>query len=445
MSNDSSVIRSISWRDLCPWLIIFRTFTMALNPNVVILAVAGIMLSVGGWFVSEKIFVRTRLTELLAEQNQYELLRVIDANASTYRRADTSPFRGFPVPSQGMSLKSSGGLPGVFWDYAKSFQYLFSIDSARNLDVWQRMNLFAYFLFGGLWMIAAWSVVAGAITRIAVLRFAREEGCGLVEAVKFALTRFVAYFTGPILPLVFVMVLGLIVGLFCLLMLANWGVVLIGIFWIVILLIGFLMAFLLIGLLFGWPLMWPTISAENSDAFDSISRCYAYVLQRPLNYVWYLLLSVVFGAFCWWLVNLFGEQVLAMSEWAASWGAGVDRISGIDAAVNGEEGALTVGANIIHFWNGFLRTVVAAYTYGLFWCIATAVYLLLRKDVDETEFDEVYVEGEEDYGLPPLTSESSATKPAQSASSSQDAEDVSTAAAEQMKDGEKSDSESADA
>jgi len=444
MSNDSNVIRSISWRDLCPWLIIFRTFTMALNPNILILAFAGVILSFAGWFLSETIFVRATLKESLQEQQEYELLRVISANASTYRRADTSAFRGFPAPTQGMSLNSSSGVPGVFWDYVTTFQHLFSFNSMQRLEFWNRMNLLAYFLFGGLWMIAAWSVVAGAITRIAVLRFAREEGCGLVEAVKFALTRFVAYFTGPILPMTFVMVLGLLVGLFCLFMLADWGVVLVGIFWVIVLLLGFLMAFLLIGLLLGWPLMWPTISAESSDAFDSISRCYAYVLQRPLNYVWYLLVSVIFGAFCWWLVNLFGEQVIAMSDWSASWGAGTNRINEVSAAGHAGEGTLHAGANIISFWNGALRTVVAAYTYGLFWCLATAAYLLLRKDVDETEFDEIFIEGEEDYGLPSLTGDSSSAKAAIAPSSSEDSEDVSTDSADQMKDGESSGTESTD-
>jgi hypothetical protein len=429
-------------------LIIFRSFTLALNPNIILLAFAGLILSFCSWFVCETIFLSAPKKEIAAD-NALALERVIDANGSTYRRAETSALGNFTEPSAAMSLGSRKGMPGVFWDYADSFCYLFNYASTENLEFGNRLLVFAYFLFGGLGMVAIWSVAAGAITRIAVLRLARDEGCSLTDAVKFSLQRFLAYFSGPLLPMAFVLVLGLLIGLFCLLMRLDWGVVVISIFWFLILIAGFLMAFLVIGLLFGWPLMWPAISAESSDAFDSISRCYAYVLARPLHYLFYMFVSVVFGAICWWIVNLFGEQVISMSDWAASWGAGTERINSIHAVMDGPadtvgdepSGSLQLGANIIYFWNGVLRTVVAGYAYGLFWCMASAVYLLLRRDVDETEIDEVFIEGEDDFGLPPLNTEP--------ASSSRDTETSTDSAKKSAgnaseKKSEPSDSDSAD-
>ena len=455
MSNDNGVIRSISWRDLCPWTILFRTFSLALNPNIILLATAGVFLSCCAWFVPAKLFID--------ESNlNPQLLNVVEANASPYRRATESPFEGlaepvrgesdtseqaattgvFADPTEGMSLKGRKGIPGVFWDYVDSFYYMFDFRSGAGLETSARLQLFAYFLFGGLLTVAIWSVLGGAITRIAILRLARDEGCGLVDSVKFALQRFVAYFTGPIIPMAFVLVLGLIVGLFALFMMADWGVIFVGIFWLIVLLIGFLMAFLLVGLMFGWPMMFPTISSESSDAFDAISRCYAYVLQRPITYGFYVLVSVVFGGLCWWLANLFGEEVIAMADWSASWGAGSDRMDRIHELIDGaaageDEGTLSAGASIIGFFNGFLRTAVTGYTYGLFWCLASAMYLLMRKVVDDTEFDEVFVEGEDDYGLPPLTNDPPAES--QSATAS-DSEDVATSSVKDMKDEPKSDS-----
>ena len=47
------------------------------------------------------------------------------------------------------------------------------------------------------------------------------------------------------------------------------------------------MAVLSLGMLAGWPLMWGAIAAEDSDAFDAISRSYAYTFQRPLHYLFY--------------------------------------------------------------------------------------------------------------------------------------------------------------
>ena len=47
-----------------------------------------------------------------------------------------------------------------------------------------------------------------------------------------------------------------------------------------------------------------------------------------------------------------------------------------------------------------------AFLYGLFWCMASSIYLLLRKDVDDTEMDEIFIVDERrTYELPPLKSD----------------------------------------
>ena len=56
-----------------------------------------------------------------------------------------------------------------------------------------------------------------------------------------------------------------------------------------------------------------------------------------------------------------------------------------------ESTTLQMGRSLIGFWNGLARTVCVAFLYGLFWCLAAAGYLLLRRDVDEMEMDEIYV------------------------------------------------------
>ena len=63
---------------------------------------------------------------------------------------------------------------------------------------------------------------------------------------------------------------------------------------------------------------------------------------------------------------------------------------------------------MVRFWNHFMRTLGAAFLYGLFWCLAAAIYLLLRKDLDATEMDEVYLaEDRRTYELPPLKDDAS--------------------------------------
>ena len=73
---------------------------------------------------------------------------------------------------------------------------------------------------------------------------------------------------------------------------------------------GLLMAILLLGLLFGWPLMWATISTEETDSFDALSRSYAYVFQRPLHYLFYAFVAGVVGWLGWLLVANFAAGVI---------------------------------------------------------------------------------------------------------------------------------------
>ena len=43
-----------------------------------------------------------------------------------------------------------------------------------------------------------------------------------------------------------------------------------------------------------------------------------------------------------------------------------------------------------------------AFVFSYFWTATTAIYFLLRRHVDATEMDEVYVPKGKDHGLPPL-------------------------------------------
>ena len=64
------------------------------------------------------------------------------------------------------------------------------------------------------------------------------------------------------------------------------------------------------------------------------------------------------------------------------------------------------GRSAISFWNAVIKSLADAFLYGLFWCLSSAVYLLLRKDVDQTEMDEIFlVDEKRTYTLPPLRSD----------------------------------------
>ena len=60
---------------------------------------------------------------------------------------------------------------------------------------------------------------------------------------------------------------------------------------------------------------------------------------------------------------------------------------------------------MIHFWTGLAKLLAVGFGFSFFWNAYAAIYLLLRRDVDATEMDEVYLdadEGEAKFGLPKI-------------------------------------------
>ena len=69
----------------------------------------------------------------------------------------------------------------------------------------------------------------------------------------------------------------------------------------------------------------------------------------------------------------------------------------------GGNGLEWTGGGLIRALNKLVMSVAAGFNYSFFFCAATAIYLLLRREYDRTELDEVFVvEQEDQYGLPPL-------------------------------------------
>ena len=137
-----------------------------------------------------------------------------------------------------------------------------------------------------------WGLFGGAIARIAALKFTRDEAPDLPGALRHAGSKWIVVQHGAAAgarrgPAVFgvqLAILGWIMRLDFLAMVAGFA-------WPFVLLLGLLMAILLIGALAGWPLMWATVGVEGTDAFDALSRSYAYTYQRPLRLLWYVLLA----------------------------------------------------------------------------------------------------------------------------------------------------------
>lgn len=385
---------SVSWRELCPWTIIFRALPVACSPTIVILALLGCVLSPAGWLVSEKLFVNS---EMKSDGSGFE--QELKTNRSTYQSVfPEDPVHYSPVSVFGIELH---GVDLVYLHHINPGMQLTGINSG-----WRR---FAYFAVGWAWTILVWSFFATGICRVATMRLTRGETIGLDDAFNYSIWKFPASISGLMLPIAGVCLVALPMALLGFFLKADWGTVVLGAGWIVMLVLGFLVALLLVGLMFAWPLIIASVSTEGQDSFDAMSRTFAYTYRRPVHYLFYTLIALVFGGFVWLVADQFTTGVIHLAHWGASFGAnaGADRMDLIQASSiedlvrEGEvSGTLDTGRSFIRFWNGFAKTIGAAFFHGFFWCVATAVYLLLRKDLDQVHLDEVLLV--EPYGADEL-------------------------------------------
>ncbi|MDE0736872.1 MAG: hypothetical protein OSB47_13690, partial [Pirellulaceae bacterium] len=266
---------------------------------------------------------------------------------------------------------------------------------------------------GTIWTLLVWGIIGGAITRVAVVRLGCDEAVPIRSALGYSSSRLSAYMLSPLFPILFVLLLAIPLALLGILMRFEMGVLLVSLVWILVLVAGLGMAYQLLGTMFGWPLMWVVISAEETgDHYEAYSRSFAYTFQRPFHYLFYATVALVLGGLGWLLIQVFAELAIYMSYWSVMWGCGLENVKElreVGGAIGGEESwMLTTGRLLMKASEGLVGVVASAYAYSYFWCASAGIYLLLRKSVDQTEFDEVFVDdAQSSFDLPPLRDDDS--------------------------------------
>ncbi len=162
--------------------------------------------------------------------------------------------------------------------------------------------------------------------------------------------------------------------------------------------------------------MYPTIAVEGSDAFDAISRSFSYAFARPWRTGLYGLVALVYGTICCLFVRLFAFIALAATHWFVKGGiftggsnlaGNADRLdalwpapmfSDFHPAISWDAlgGFESIAAVVIAIWVYIVIGVVVAFGLSFFASSTTVIYYLLRRKVDATDLDDVYVEESEE-------------------------------------------------
>ncbi len=405
IDQTNGTLRSVAWAEIFPWLAIFRSFRLAIEFRMLVLGGAGMFLTVSGWALLGFIFSGS--TQVASQVEPYDgcswlalssLVPERPFGPSLYAHTLEAGESPEVLPSQSYLLREPGPLWGMFDPIYGTWEHLSR--PVRDLfDPGLGWAGLLFVLLCSFWGVAVWAWFGGAITRVAAVRIAAEERVGWGDMIRYSNRKWPAYFMAPLFPLIGVLLITVPIGIVSLLLRVGFGVFLLGIFWWLFLIGGLMMALLLLAVAAGWPLMWPTISSEGTDSFDALSRTYSYVYQRPLHYLFYTVVALVFGVLGWFLVANFTGGVIHLTYWAAHWGGGTERVASI-AAGTGDAGGV-----LIRFWVEALKLLAVGFLASYFWIAFSVIYLLMRRAVDATEMDEIYLEDEQDeaeHGLPPL-------------------------------------------
>lgn len=240
-------------------------------------------------------------------------------------------------------------------------------------------------LIGCLARVAIWALLGGGIARIAALRFTRDETTDVPGAVGFAWRNKSGFAGGPLLLLAGLLAVSLPLLAVRFAMQISWFAPVAAVLWPLVMVAAAVATLYGIAAAAGWPMLWAASAADNADAFDAVSRLFAYFYQKPLRLLGYLGVTVALGLFAAFGLQLFTNAVLAGCTFAA--------------------GATTSpwAMDTAAWWQSVATQLVTVYLTAYLWTSAAAIYLLRRQDVDGVHTDEVFLYEEEFAGgLPGL-------------------------------------------
>lgn len=467
MSDEGVTLRDINWRETFPFTHLFRAFRVAVHPSKLILALLAIGCLWCGGLIADSLWLRSHtvapgegpgeaVTSSLAEQP-----RMSDADRQRLLRENPDAFRSVFRTFWDYQVTQANNVLMLNWsagrdrEVAASFDRLTPtnagatfarlaeartrashggpIESVWNfiavgpLWLWSFHPLFAAIYTA--WFLLIWSVFGGAICRIAAVHIARDEKISVRHALTFSTGKILSFIFAPVIPVFIVLGIGIMISIAAtiLLHIPYVGPIVAGVFFCLALLGGFVITLVILGTIGGFNLMYPTVAVEGSDSFDAISRSFSYVFARPWRMLWYTVVAVVYGAICYLFVRFFVWIMLAATwffmswllgpqhpapdnthpadVWPRIWPAPIDPLASLPytpdyASLKSTE---QIAAGLIVWWVYLVLGLIGAFAISFYFSSNTIIYYLMRREVDATEMDDVYVEDTEDELEEPVT------------------------------------------
>ncbi len=271
-----------------------------------------------------------------------------------------------------------------------------------------------------------WGHSGGAVARAVAMQFARRDPISFRDASEFSRARLMNFVLAPLVFPAVILLIGLVLWLIGLVGAIPAVEILVGIAFPIVIVLGILAGFCAILFLLTAPILTPSIAVDDLDPWEAFSQTIGFVLGKPWKYAVCLFGAGIYGAVCILILKVF----LALSLWLAgtflgssmNWGdayaldaagknvSAQDKLSAMWQPPQPGDGRPFIGTfegetlrfpssygrSFIRAWIWVLWGVVAAFAVSFFYASGTIVYFIMRRDLNDTDMEDVYLEGSAD-------------------------------------------------
>lgn len=372
---------TVDWYRSAPWWrFLSRSITASWRLSHLIMAAVAFLLTGTGWNIANNLFAPDPVTPTDWVGNP-AFVRPVNAQAYSLESKDAW------LNDSGLS--NSTIQTGTWWRSLRESSPIIKswsayVQPASDLLGPATARRWAFILFGTIWTAMVWGVIGGTISRRAMVELGTGGTVGIMESLRLSITRLGSMIWCISSPLLFM-------GLFMLFPLVLGLIGRAGMIGEVISALGMIIAIPMM-LSCGWlavlaaacfPLgVVAIVTEKRADAFEGLSRSSAYFFQRPATVAIGLLVATALGLFMQGIVQVAGFTGREFMMYAFEVGYGRD----LSVYASGEPNS--VGLGILWLAYQSISLIVLAAPFSYFWCAAAGLYLALRREVDNIDFDD---------------------------------------------------------
>lgn len=270
----------------------------------------------------------------------------------------------------------------------RPFRHVFSALGRLFSSEPHRFRHWLYLVSGLGWTVAIWIFCGGLIARQSVVYLGLRQDSSLIDDFRFVLARWKTLVWLPKVPVLAfagIAAAGWIMGY---MLRSNWSAFFVAIGWPAALMLGWFATILAI---LAVPMFLFMITAAVTEKAcnetEAFHRAFSYATQRKFALLLYVAVAAAIGTGGALVIDCLMDLLLRFTGWMVGFGMSAERFNELLAADS--DSSPIYAARIIGVFEWLTALMTDGFRFAFIFSTGAALYLQLRLDVDEMEFDEV--------------------------------------------------------